>query len=292
VSYRTPDELPRKLKSLRMNSGVSTRELARRTGMSQTKISRAENGTRQFRTGDVEAILDALDVRPSVRRALLRDSGSIQRRRAPSGEVGLPAGTLVTRPEYAELEASARQIVYVERDGLPLFLQSDAYIDYMFDFHRATGRRVDFMRDKVRRRDLSESNWRHDVCIIDEAILNRRPLSVRRWAEQLTRIEERLRKPGLELGVVLCDAEVPFPVGPWVCVDERSVLFESRGCPPVLVTERSRVEDRLSEGETLAKIAIWGGAVIDLIRSKLETLLEVDLREKTLLDGRPHGVGK
>jgi transcriptional regulator with XRE-family HTH domain len=257
------DELPRKLKSLRLNARMSTRAVAARTGFSQSKISKVENGTRVTTPLDIEIILDALGVEGPILEQLRSDARTLQESRQRNNKA---PDRIIGQAEFTTIESACKEVICVEREVIPLWLQTTAYTRLIFDLFPVPGRLNDFMTNKTRRKERSESIRRRHVCIVDEDVLRRPMLPKRQWLEQLTFVEERLRKPGVELAVIPTGTP-NRRIGSWWCLDERYVLFEHIGSPSTLVTKQNRITDRLDELDELSRVALWGADALELVRS-------------------------
>jgi transcriptional regulator with XRE-family HTH domain len=261
-------ELAQKLKRLRQEAGLSTRDLARRTGFSQSKISKVENGLRVTSAVDVRSILAALDVDPEIRRGLLREARRAEQNRFSTTQVG----RITDLSEFTELEAAAREVVIVGHEYVPLWFQTEAYTRLMFQVFRHAGKFSEYMTNKEHRKELSLSGRRRNLCVVDEAVLSRPLLPRRQWSEQLDFFERRMSMPGVELGIRPHDASSDLRLESWWGLDEKSVLVELPGTPNVLVTEKTRVRSRFEDLDALMKLAVWGGEAIELIRSQRRQL--------------------
>jgi transcriptional regulator with XRE-family HTH domain len=272
-------EIPELLKKLRVATGMSAAALGRRTGFSQSKVSKIENGTYNYVISDLRKLLDALDPEASIRRSVLH--AAIISRDASMDQTAC----LVDYEQFTELEESARTMKVVERDFIPLWFQSTSYTRHAFDWFGTRGSVKDFMANKEARKTKSESVSRQNVCIITEEVLLRRMLPPAEWLEQLHLLEDRLGRPGVELGIIPLGVTTDEPIASWASPDDSAVLLEARmGGVDTLVVGKAEVHACVSRMDDLAALAVWGGSAIQLIRDSRRRLTEIDLRAERVAE--------
>jgi transcriptional regulator with XRE-family HTH domain len=229
-----PDELADRrsdlataLRRLRRESGLSGARLAARVAMSQSKISKIENGRLTPTVFDVDRILKALNVPQDIIEHLLglarlanthfHDVRSSQRR-----------GLHYRQQELAALEAAASTTRYFLPVMITGLLHLPEYAARSFgttagDQTQAIARRLD--RQKVLRDDtksfiflLTEAAVRWPLC----------PPSV--MASQVDRLISVSQFPTVTMGIIPFTTEVPdSPLNTFTVYDDRIVTAETVG---------------------------------------------------------------
>jgi cyanate lyase len=260
-------ELRNKLRSLREQRGLSARALGEKAGFSQAKISKIENGQRLAKPEDVRRILEILEVRSDLVESLVGQAAAVHgSRRHP-----MPAGDscMTDFHHIGELMMVAREQVVAENVDLPMWVQTPAYIEQVHRSYRIPVPLREFITVKLERSRTTESVRRKHVAVITEEVLYRPILPVAQWAEQLLKVEERLSRPGVELGILPEGApcEAFFK---WHGFDGEYVLTEGMlGGRGMLTSDRAAVREHMDQFERSAELAVWGGAAIKLIRSAI-----------------------
>lgn len=199
VSAAATRELGSQLRELRESAGLSLRALESLVGMSNAKLSLWENGHRLPSLGDLEKVLDKLDVDGDVRERLLglRQSASDTPGRIASGEPSIG-------PQLAQLidyEERAARIVYWAPLLVPGLLQTSAYT-------RAVMTKVSNAEPRVKLRAGRQNilTRRRNPCelhaIIDSEVLTRPVASSDVMIDQLHYLLEMAQRPNITLQIV------------------------------------------------------------------------------------------
>jgi len=98
-------EIARRIGSLREKLGITTAELARRSGLSQAQVSRLENGKQGFRSATLARIAKALEVKPVY--FFIEDTANV--------EEGAPVYGLAAGGELVEALRSPEFVRVAER---------------------------------------------------------------------------------------------------------------------------------------------------------------------------------
>ncbi|MGW4898042.1 helix-turn-helix domain-containing protein [Kitasatospora sp. NPDC004240] len=176
------------LRKLREGLGMTAEEVAQRLMVSQSKISRLENGRRSISQRDVRDLCDVYDVTDEQMRGSLMEMARESRQRGWWHDFNdMPTPYSV----YIGLEAEASSIRAYESSFVPGLLQTEEYAHAVVTGTQpdtdttAVQRRVQ-VRMKRQDRIHQETNQLGSLwTVIDEAVLRREVGSRRVMAEQL-----------------------------------------------------------------------------------------------------------
>ena len=241
-----PDELADRrsdlataLRRLRRESGLSGARLAARVAMSQSKISKIENGRLTPTVFDVDRILKALNVPQDIIEHLLglarlanthfHDVRSSQRR-----------GLHHRQQELAALEAAASTTRYF----LPVMITGLLHLpEYAArSFGTTTGDQTQAIAKRLDRQRILQDDTKSFIFLLTEAAV-RWPLcppSV--MAAQVDRLISVSRCPAVTMGIIPLTTEVPdSPLNTFTVYDDRIVTAETVGGLVVMRDQRDVV---------------------------------------------------
>lgn len=195
------------LRRLREFRGMTAEEVAGRLMVSQSKISRLENGRRSISPRDVRDLCEVYGVVDERVRAGLMEMARESRQRGWWHEFGdIPYSV------YIGLEAEASSIRAYESSFVPGLLQTREYAEAVVAGTQpdtepdAVCRRVE-VRMKRQHRTHGENALDSLWVVIDEAVLCREVGNRRVMAEQLFQLVELSERPNINLQVI------PFQYG-------------------------------------------------------------------------------
>lgn len=190
------------LRRLRELKGMTAEEVAGRLMVSQSKISRLENGRRSISQRDVRDLCDVYEVEDERVRAGLMEMARESRQRGWWHDFGdIPYSV------YIGLEAEASSIRAYESSFVPGLLQTREYAEAVVAGTQpdteptAIKRRVDVRmkrQDRIYGEDELGSLW----VVIDEAVLRREVGSKQVMADQLFQLLELSGRPNINLQVI------------------------------------------------------------------------------------------
>ncbi|WP_280717233.1 helix-turn-helix transcriptional regulator [Kitasatospora sp. MAP5-34] len=190
------------LRRLRELRGMTAEEVAGRLMVSQSKISRLENGRRSISQRDVRDLCEVYEVADERVRAGLMEMARESRQRGWWHEFGdIPYSV------YIGLEAEASSIRAYESSFIPGLLQTRAYAEAVVqgsspDYDTgAIRRRVD-VRLKRQSRIFGEDQLGSLWVVIDEAVLRREVGGTEVMADQLFQLLELSERPNINLQVI------------------------------------------------------------------------------------------
>ncbi|MFF1905111.1 helix-turn-helix domain-containing protein [Kitasatospora sp. NPDC058218] len=202
-------DLAAALKDLRRASGLSGERLAVRCGMSQSKISRIENGKALPSVVDVRQILNGLGVDEDLARELLA-LASVANAEYEDVRASVRRGLHLRQRELAALEAGAAHIRYFLPAMLTGLLQTPEYMRTAMSppVHSADGDVSQAIALKLERQAvLYDQGKRFDFLMTESAVRWRlcEPLVM---ATQLDRLVSLSQLPNVTIGIVPLSAQV------------------------------------------------------------------------------------
>ncbi|MFI5531569.1 helix-turn-helix domain-containing protein [Kitasatospora sp. NPDC051853] len=190
------------LRRLRELKGMTAEEVAGRLMVSQSKISRLENGRRSISQRDVRDLCDVYEVTDERVRAGLMEMARESRQRGWWHEFGdIPYSV------YIGLEAEASSIRAYESSFVPGLLQTREYAAAVVEGTQpdtdagAVQRRVE-VRMKRQSRINGENPLGSLWVVVDEAVLAREVGSPMVMADQLHQLIELSERPNINLQVI------------------------------------------------------------------------------------------
>ncbi|MFF7452744.1 helix-turn-helix domain-containing protein [Kitasatospora sp. NPDC008115] len=192
------------LRRLRDQAGMTAEEVAGRLMVSQSKISRLENGRRSISQRDVRDLCDVYNVADEAMRASLMEMARESRQRGWWHDFNdMPTPYSV----YIGLEAEASSIRAYESSFVPGLLQTEQYAQAVVEGTQpdtdalAVQRRVQ-VRMKRQDRVNGDSQLGSLWTVIDEAVLRREVGSKEVMAHQLKHMLELSQRPNITIQVI------------------------------------------------------------------------------------------
>jgi transcriptional regulator with XRE-family HTH domain len=216
------------LRDLRRASGLSGERLARRCGMSQSKVSRIESGRALPSVVDVEQMLDGLGVDPGTREELLTLT-RIANAEYQDIRAVVRKGLHLRQKELATLEHNATYVRFFLPALITGLLQTPEYMRAAMrspvdpvsaDRSRAIALKLErqaVLHDQTKRFDflLTESAVRWQLC--EPSVM----------ASQLDRLVSASRLPSVRIGILPQGTRIPDgPMSGFVVYDARLVTIE------------------------------------------------------------------
>jgi len=236
------------LRRLRERSGMTGRQVAQAMGWSVAKVSRLERAEGALRGTEVRAVGELYGATP---RELAVLTACAERARAPQWWQAreyrrlLPPGA----DDYLGMEATAAEIRVYAPESVPDLLRTDEYaVAAAAPPHLATAHPPETARALIaaarRRRAVLERDGGAPrlVVVLSEAVLHRGAGDREVMRQQLRRLLEASRRPGLQLRVLpFAQGATPGLGGPF------SLLAFADGAPPVVAREQLTGIDLLDD---------------------------------------------
>ncbi|GGO86915.1 helix-turn-helix domain-containing protein [Wenjunlia tyrosinilytica] len=260
---QSQQELAYMLKALRKRAGLSGDRLAARCNISQSKISRIENGRVRPSLVDIERILTALDVPPRVAAevsALARIANTEWQDARAMRRKGLDK----KQWELAGLESSSTELRYFLLSMITGLLSTPEYIRATLS--HVPGDHSNTIAKKLERQEVLYDRSKRFTFILTEQAARSPFVSPDAMAVQLDRLVSLSRLPNVRLAVLPMEIPLPgCPLNTFTIYDSRLSTVEiSTG---VMVFRDPRdVRDHFDEFSGYERHALFG----DEAREKIE----------------------
>lgn len=198
---RGPLDLATALRDLRRSAGLGGVEAARRAGVSQSKISKLENGRLRAGPDDVRALCDVYGVPDDEREGLL---GLAAELRAGSrlSRVVMTRGAAQLQRQFSRLESNATVLRSFQPAMVPGILQTKAYARLVFGAGLTDEDRDSAVEARGRRGSALDDESKELKIIVTEGALRWQAGGSQVMTEQLDAILTVSRRPNVLIGVV------------------------------------------------------------------------------------------
>lgn len=236
-----PNPLSAMLRRLRKQADLSGAEAARRAGLSQSKVSRAETGTFLPTEDDITTLCRVYRTTSDEQRELLNLTRELHES-TTSARVVLQRGGWWMQQRIGKLETAAFRVRNFAPTVVIGLLQTESYIDALLG---------DWITGDNRRRMISTRLQRQHILDTDRQFTLVMTQGALRWnmggaevmVEQLDRIVRESRRPNVRLGIIdwTTPATVPALHG-FTIYDSRAVLLGTLTATAI-VTDRQEVQE-------------------------------------------------
>jgi transcriptional regulator with XRE-family HTH domain len=252
------DELSRSLRRLREEAGLTTRDVAARTGFSQAKVSRVERGVNVPTEADVRALIDLYAPPAAVARHLRALAEDIRAVHRPVVMARPKARPSLFQARLARIEASSEHVGTFSNTVVPGLLQTEAYIRELIAPRQLDPAEADnFVRARLDRQTLLDDRSHRFTLVIAEGVFGWRAGSRQEMADQVERVADATRRANVRLGIIPWGTRATrFPLHAWDIYDRRAVSYGTVDATAIL-TEPRDVEKYAVLFETLASTAVY-----------------------------------
>lgn len=269
-----PNPLSAMLRQLRTQAGLSGAEAARRAGLTQSKVSRAETGSFLPTVDDVRALCRVYGAAPDARRELL-DMTRELREKPTSARVVLQRGGWWMQQRIGKLEEAATHLRSFAPTVVIGLLQTEAYIDALLGQWIAGDDRERMISARLQRQHILDTD-RQFVLVMSEGALRWNMGGAEVMIEQLDRLIRESYRLNVRLGVIewTTPATVPAMHG-FTIYDSRAVLLGTLTATAI-VTDRQDVNDYQSHWTELEPLISWDDvarAAIDRVAADYRTIV-------------------
>jgi len=256
------------LRTLREELGLSGAEVAKALGMSPSKISRIETGSRGLRVDDVAALLGHYQV-PEQKRAQILDQVRKSEERGwwESQGLGLPE----LWQALINFESRATRIQNFEALFVPGLLQTDEYTSAIIASINKTLSTVELTNLVASRRARQAVLGRRELqflALIDEGALRRPIAESGVMRRQLRHLVDTADRPNITLRVV------PLQAGPHAGSRGPFAIMEFEDEPSLVFFENQHIGMFLDEKDDIAAYRV---ALGNILNEALETAESVEL---------------
>lgn len=256
-----------RLRELRVESGLTGKQLSQRLAWPPSKISKLEHG-RQTPTAHDLHVWAAEVGAPQVTEELVGRLRALETHYA-SWRRQLAAGTRARQEAWHVVETRAGLVCNLETACIPGLLQTPPYARWMFtittQLHTTPPDIEDGVRARMQRQQALYEPGRRFSFLVWEAALRTRICPTDVLIGQLDRLAGTIGMDTVDLGIVPFDGALPVvPThGFWV-YDEDLVMVETIGAELRLV-EQTEVQLYLNVWHQLSHVAVRDGAALRLL---------------------------
>jgi transcriptional regulator with XRE-family HTH domain len=274
--------LAAELRELRAAAGLSGAEAGSRAGqISQSKISKVENGVLRAAPADVRALCRVYGVSPQREAELVQLAESLQSGTFEPRRVVLSRGALHMQQRIQSLEASASLLRSFQPCMIIGLLQTQAYARLVFgvsskgdDIDRAVAARM-------QRQAALRDNATQAVLLMTEGALRWHAGGPQVMIEQLSAISEAAKLPNVKLGIIPYSRPVEvFPRHGFHLYDSDAAVFGTEtGTATISHSDDVAVYEQLfTRLEALASFSDAAQAVLQRISDDYRDLREPETR--------------
>jgi transcriptional regulator with XRE-family HTH domain len=196
-----PDGLATTLRELRRRAGLGGVEAAQRAAISQSKISKLENGRLRADPEDIRILCDVYDATSAERDNLVRLATELKSESQLS-RVVLTRGAARLQQQIGQLESRANLLRSYQPTMVPGILQTRAYAQLVFSDGLADDDADAAVAARHDRGDSLDDDTKQFVLIITEGALRWQAGNPHIMTEQLDKIIATSRRPNVQLGVI------------------------------------------------------------------------------------------
>ncbi|GAB2965782.1 helix-turn-helix domain-containing protein [Saccharothrix stipae] len=257
------ERLSRELRRLRTEAKMTGTATARATGMSQSKLSKIENGMLLPSVTDVERLVAELSATRETRVELVELARQLHAE-AETRRVVLHRGAHRHQQTVARIEARATTSRFFQNAGVPALLQSENYLRVVLDTTPSHEQDTAVATLRSRRARMDDLGKRF-VFLLAESALRWRMGSADLMCEQIDHLVQIMRRPNVQLGVVPWTADANLVALHGFQVYDERVVTLSVLTGNATITDPHDVREYLALFGRLERLAVRGDALEDLL---------------------------
>ncbi|MFJ6676732.1 helix-turn-helix domain-containing protein [Actinosynnema sp. NPDC091369] len=257
------ERLSRELRRLRTEAKMTGTATARATGMSQSKLSKIENGMLLPSVTDVERLVAELSATRETRVELVELARQLHAE-AETRRVVLHRGAHRHQQTVARIEARATTSRFFQNAGVPALLQSENYLRVVLNTTPPHEQDTAIATLRARRARMDDLGKRF-VFLLAESALRWRMGSADLMCEQIDHLVQIVRRPNVQLGVVPWTADANLVALHGFQVYDERVVTLSVLTGNATITDPHDVREYLGLFGRLERLAVRGDALEDLL---------------------------
>ncbi|GAA1350026.1 helix-turn-helix domain-containing protein [Saccharothrix algeriensis] len=257
------ERLSRELRRLRTEAKMTGTATARATGMSQSKLSKIENGMLLPSVTDVERLVAELSASRETRVELVELARQLHAE-AETRRVVLHRGAHRHQQTVARIEARATTSRFFQNAGVPALLQSENYLRVVLNATPAHEQDTAIATLRARRARMDDLGKRF-VFLLAEGALRWRMGSADLMCEQIEHLAQIMRRPNVQLGVVPWTADANLVALHGFQVYDERVVTLSVLTGNATITDPHDVREYLALFGRLERLAMRGEQLEDLL---------------------------
>jgi transcriptional regulator with XRE-family HTH domain len=253
------ERLATALRDLRQSAALTGMAAARRSGMSQPKISKLENGRLLPSVADVQTLLALYQAVPAEREELLELAGRLHAT-VESNRTILRRGAARMQARLGELEAESATLQYFSPFVIPGLLQTAEYMRRMFALDLSGTELARTVSARQDRQQILYDTSKAFTFVITEAALRWRFCPDEVMAAQAGHIASLATLGNVEIGVIPTGAPAAdTPLHGYQIFDDRIASIELEHAV-VAVTDPRDIAKYLRLFAAMAEAAVFGQA--------------------------------
>ncbi|WP_214103874.1 helix-turn-helix domain-containing protein [Acrocarpospora catenulata] len=261
-----------KLREIRLDAGLSGKELAKQAGWQASKVSKIELGKQTPTDSDIRLWVKLADA-SDKERDLIAELRSLESKYM-EWKRRLHAGVKNRQEEIRQLESQVTRIRAFQCSVIPGLLQIPPYIRERFKQSVKTWGAPDDIeegiRARLRRQDVLYVADTH--IVMTEAALRYGTAPKEILIEQLDRLSVATSLPRLKLGIIPLRASYPVtPLHGFHILEDHTVLVETLAAELTLM-QPSEIELYVKVFDALAEIALYGQSARRIITKAIADL--------------------
>ncbi|MEV8440005.1 helix-turn-helix transcriptional regulator [Actinosynnema sp. NPDC051121] len=257
------ERLSRELRRLRTEAKMTGTATARATGMSQSKLSKIENGMLLPSVTDVERLVAELSATRETRVELVELARQLHAE-AETRRVVLHRGAHRHQQTVARIEARATTSRFFQNAGVPALLQSENYLRVVLNTTPPHEQDTAIATLRSRRARMDDLGKRF-VFLLAESALRWRMGSADLMCEQIDHLVQTIRRPNVQLGVVPWTADANLVALHGFQVYDERVVTLSVLTGNATITDPHDVREYLALFSRLERLAVRDDALEDLL---------------------------
>ncbi|CAL9677657.1 hypothetical protein SUDANB95_07983 (plasmid) [Actinosynnema sp. ALI-1.44] len=257
------ERLSRELRRLRTEAKMTGTATARATGMSQSKLSKIENGMLLPSVTDVERLVSVLSATRETRVELVGLARQLHAE-VETRRVVLHRGPHRHQQTVSRIEARARTSRFFQIAGVPTLLQTENYLRAVLGAAPAHEFDSAVAALKARRARMDDLGKRF-IFLLTESALRWRMGSAELMCEQLDHLGQVARRPNVQLGVVPWTAEANLVALHGFQVYDERVVTLSVLTGNATITDVHDLRDYLALFSRLDRLAVREQELEDLL---------------------------
>ncbi|XVS61420.1 helix-turn-helix domain-containing protein [Actinosynnema sp. CA-299493] len=257
------ERLSRELRRLRTEAKMTGTATARATGMSQSKLSKIENGMLLPSVTDVERLVAELSATRETRVELVELARQLHAE-AETRRVVLHRGAHRHQQTVARIEARATTSRFFQNAGVPALLQSENYLRVVHSAMPSHEQDTAIATLRSRRARMDDLGKRF-VFLLAESALRWRMGSADLMCEQIDHLVQIVRRPNVQLGVVPWTADANMVALHGFQVYDERVVTLSVLTGNATITDPHDVREYLALFGRLERLAVRDDALEDLL---------------------------
>ncbi|MFI6101648.1 helix-turn-helix domain-containing protein [Lentzea sp. NPDC051213] len=262
------------LRALRIESGLSGAEAARRAGLSQSKVSRAETGSFLPSEEEIVALCRVYGAPAEAVDDLIEMTREL-RDETTSARVVLQRGGWWMQQRIGKLESAASRILSYSTSTVIGLLQTKPYIEALFGEALSEEDRDRTVAARLQRQELLDSP-REFLCVMTEGVLRWNMGGAAVMVEQLDHLIVQSQRPNVRVGLIPWTTPAFVPAGnPFTMYDTRAVLLGTQTAT-ALITDEDNVAEYTAHWAEIEPLVSWGDearAIVERVAADYRTLL-------------------